>query len=122
MATHQLTGSDGEVAALQYLLQQRYYLIKRNWRYKHLEVDLIMKDGMQLVFVEVKTRSGSDFGLPYEAVTWQKQRKLSQAATIYIRQHRYEGEIRFDIVSILVNKDKKYNIRHIKDAFWPRYS
>ncbi|MEH6304052.1 YraN family protein [Olivibacter sp. CPCC 100613] len=122
MATHQIIGSDGEQAALQYLLQQHHYLVKQNWRYKHLEVDLIMKDGSELVFVEVKTRSGGDFGLPYEAVNWQKQRKLSQAATIYIRQHRYEGEIRFDIVSIFVNKEKKYNIRHIKDAFWPRYS
>ncbi|MCL4641215.1 MULTISPECIES: YraN family protein [Olivibacter] len=122
MATHQITGSDGERAALQYLLHQGYYLVKQNWRYKHLEVDLIMKDGTQLVFVEVKTRSSSGFGLPYEAVNWQKQRKLSQAATIYIRQHHYAGEIRFDIVSIFANKDKKYNIRHIKDAFWPRYS
>lgn len=122
MAAHQFIGTQGEQQALQYLLKQRYQLVKQNWRYKHLEVDLIMKDGAQLVFVEVKTRSSGSFGLPYEAVNWQKQRKLSQAATIYIRQHQYQGEIRFDVVSIFANKDQRYDIRHIKDAFWPRYS
>jgi len=121
-ATHLITGSRGEEVALGHLLHIGYKLEHRNWRYKHLEIDLIMLDENTLVFVEVKTRSGANFGLPYEAVTWQKQRKLSQAATIFIRQNKYEGEIRFDVVSILANKENQYNIRHIKDAFWPRYS
>jgi|SRR5690606_17585728 len=121
MATHHITGTKGEKAALAHLLGNGYQLIQKNWRYKHLEVDLIMMDGTVLVFVEVKTRATSDFGLPYEAVNWQKQRKLSQAATIYIRQHRYEGEIRFDVVSILFNQGQ-FDIQHIPDAFWPRYS
>jgi len=122
MAKHHITGSTGEQVALTYLLKHGYKLKQQNWRYKHLEVDLIMFDGQILVFVEVKTRSDANFGLPYESVTWQKQRKLSQAATIFIRQNHYEGEIRFDIVSILINKDETFNIRHITDAFWPRYS
>jgi len=121
MATHHITGTKGEQAALTHLLSHGYLLKQKNWRYKHLEVDLIMMDGPVLVFVEVKTRTTADFGLPYEAVNWQKQRKLSQAATIYIRQHGYDGEIRFDVVSILSDQGQ-FNIRHIKDAFWPRYS
>lgn len=122
MATHLMTGSKGERAALDYLLQAGYRLKHQNWRYKHLEVDLIMIDGPILVFVEVKTRSTAHFGQPYEAVSWQKQQKLSKAATIFIRQHRYEGEIRFDVVSILVDQEQQHQIKHIKDAFWPRYS
>ncbi|GAA4805400.1 YraN family protein [Olivibacter ginsenosidimutans] len=122
MATHHVIGTNGEQAALTYLLRQGYTLKHKNWRYKHLEIDLIMLDGQVLVFVEVKTRSDTAFGMPYEAVTWQKQHKLSQAATIFIRQHRYEGEIRFDIVSILADQQGQFNVRHIQDAFWPRYS
>lgn len=122
MAKHHIIGAKGEQVALTYLLKQGYKLKQQNWRHKHLEVDLIMFDGQVLVFVEVKTRSDANFGLPYESVTWQKQRKLSQAATIFIRQNYYEGEIRFDIVSILINKDETLNVRHITDAFWPRYS
>lgn len=122
MAKHLLTGIQGESAAQNYLHGYGYQLLHKNWRHKHLEVDLVMRDGNTLVFVEVKTRTDGRFGLPYESVNWQKQRKLSQAATIYIKQNHYEGEIRFDIISIFVNKDQQFNIRHIKDAFWPRYS
>ncbi|QNL50642.1 YraN family protein [Olivibacter sp. SDN3] len=122
MAKHLLTGISGETAAQNYLLECGYLLLHKNWRYKHLEVDIVMRDQDTLVFVEVKTRTDGRFGLPYESVNWQKQRKLSQAATIYIKQHHYEGEIRFDVVSIFANPSDQYNIRHIKDAFWPRYS
>ncbi len=119
MAEHLHTGMQGEQAAHQYLLEKGFAIVARNWRYKHLEVDLIMKDGPILVFVEVKTLKGADYGLPFEAVDWKKQQKLDRAANIFIRQRRYEGEIRFDIISIFANGDGKFNIRHIKDAFWP---
>ncbi len=118
-ATHLQTGRDGEDAAGRFLQRQGWVLLARNWRYKHLEVDLIAKDGDVLVFVEVKTLTSAAYGLPYEAVTWQKQQKLDRAANSYIRQNHYEGEIRFDIISIFANGTDNYNIRHIRDAFWP---
>lgn len=118
-AEHLQTGMDGEQAAHQYLLKKRFAILARNWRYKHLEVDLIMMDGPILVFVEVKTLKSADYGLPFEAVDWKKQQRLERAANIYIRKTRYEGEIRFDIISIFANADGQFNIRHIKDAFWP---
>jgi putative endonuclease len=71
------------------------------------------------VFVEVKTRSKDIYGLPFVAVDWKKQRKLDRAANIYISQKKHEGDVRFDIVSILVDKAKSPEIKHIKDAFWP---
>ena len=119
MATHLQTGRNGEEAACGFLQKQGFVLLARNWRYKHLEVDFIAKDGEILVFVEVKTLTSADHGLPFEAVTWQKQQKLDRAANVYIRQNRYEGEIRFDIISIFANGAGHYNIRHIRDAFWP---
>src|SRR5690606_30910144 len=102
-----------------FLQERGFVLLARNWRYKHLEVDLIAKDGGVLVFVEVKALTSAEHGLPFEAVTWQKQQKLDRAANIYIRQNHYEGEIRFDIISIFANGTGNYNIRHIRDAFWP---
>ncbi|SEN62623.1 putative endonuclease [bacterium A37T11] len=119
MAEHLQTGANGEHAAYLHLVENGFRIVERNWRYKHLEVDLIMMDGNVLVFVEVKTLKGADYGLPFEAVNWQKEQRLDRAANIYIRQKGYEGEIRFDIISIFANGDGAFNIRHIKDAFWP---
>ena len=122
MAQHHITGAKGEAAALAHLLKLGYRLECKNWRHKQLEVDLIMSDEKTLIFVEVKTRSSGNFGLPYESVNWHKQHKLAKAANIFIHQIRYQGEIRFVVVSIFANQHNEFNIRHIKDAFWPRYS
>lgn len=113
-------GKEGEDAAVK-LLQQRGYRIRhQNWRYKNLEVDIIADDGDTLVFVEVKTRAGSAYGMPYEFVDYAKRAKLTRAANHYIAATKYGGEIRFDVVSILYSaKNKTYNMRLIRDAFWP---
>lgn len=118
-AKHLDTGKIGENIAYQYLVKQRYEIIQTGWRSKHLEVDIIAKDGPMLVFVEVKTRRGIEFGLPHEAVNWQKQNRLDKAANRYISMTKYEGEVRFDIISVLLIKEEEPEIEHIKDAFWP---
>ena len=71
------------------------------------------------MFVEVKTRSRDYYGMPYEAVDWRKQKRLDRAANIYISKIKHEGDIRFDIISIVMNKEDKPELLHIKDAFWP---
>lgn len=117
---HLQKGKDGERVALGLLKQRGYRIICQNWRYKNLEVDIIAEDGNILVFVEVKMRSYAAYGMPYEAVDYAKQAKLTRAANHYIAAHRYGGEIRFDVVSILyTEKNKTYDTRLIKDAFWP---
>ena|SRR5690554_5402731 len=118
-AKHLHTGRLGEEIACEYLQKKGYQIIHKGWRYKHLEVDVIIHDGPVLVFVEVKTRSKNIYGMPYEAVDWKKQRKLDRAANIYISKTKHEGDIRFDIISIVINKEKKPDLLHIKDAFWP---
>ncbi|WP_028296259.1 YraN family protein [Olivibacter sitiensis] len=119
MAKHLQLGKDGEQAALQFLQKKGYELVWKNWKVGPLEVDLIMRDGGVLVFVEVKTRTRMDYGLPYESVNRQKQAKLLRAANKYLEINAYEGEIRFDIVSIFALKGNTFDIRHIPDAFWP---
>jgi|SRR5690554_6752354 len=118
-AKHLDTGKLGELIACEYLENKGYRIIHKGWRYKHLEVDVIIQDGPILVFVEVKTRSNDTYGSPYEAVDWKKQRRLDRAANIYISMIKHVGDIRFDIISVLINDVKNPEITHIKDAFWP---
>lgn len=118
-AKHLQIGKLGEEIACRYLEKKGYQIVQKGWRYKHLEVDVIIKDGSVLVFVEVKTRTKETYGMPYEAVDWKKQRKLDRAANIYISKSKHEGDIRFDIISILATGIEEPEIIHIKDAFWP---
>jgi putative endonuclease len=125
MAKHLEMGAQGEELAKAFLLKKGYLLRAQNWRHKHLEVDLIMQDGNVLVFVEVKTRQNSQYGHPYEGVRPDKIRKLARAANLYMVLHNYEGEIRFDIVSVIIPQNLPVgvyyppDINHYEDAFWP---
>lgn len=115
MAKHLEIGSEGEQLAMQYLRKLGYEILQKNWRYRHLELDLIAMDQDILVFIEVKTRQSKAFGLPHEFVDWQKQKNLITAAEAYIERNAYIGEIRFDIVSVLATTRE---VDVIKDAFW----
>jgi len=125
MAKHMTTGHKGEAIAEKTIAAQGYRILERNWRYKHLEIDLIALDGDTLAFVEVRTRNDSQFGEPYESIGRGKIRKLARAANIYINQQNYGGEIRFDIVSVILPQNLPSGIHIepevnlIKDAFWP---
>lgn len=115
MAKHLEAGSLGEEIAVRYLRELGYKILFTNWRFKHLEVDIIAKDGDILAFVEVKSRKSKAFGLPHEFVDWHKQKNLIRAAEAFIAMKSYEGEIRFDIVSVFLTTSE---VELIKDAFW----
>ncbi len=119
MASHNDLGTLGEKLAIDFLQQRGYHILEKNWRCGRAEVDLIAYINQQLIFVEVKTRSSITFGYPEEFVTAAKQGLMEWAATEYIELMNHQGEIRFDIISILINKQKEYTINHIEDAFWP---
>lgn len=95
-------GQQAETRAWDYLRQQGLQPVARNYRCKLGELDLIMRDGDTLVFVEVKLRSRSDYGLGSEAVDRRKQAKLIRAAQYYLQQHPQlqDQPMRFDVVSI----------------------
>jgi len=109
------TGKKGEEQAIAFLRALDYQILHVNWRYKHLEIDIIAQDGDFLVIVEVKTRKNSDFGEPETFVTKKKQQKIIRATHEYIVQHTVESEVRFDIISI--NNEFK-QIEHIKRVFY----
>lgn len=112
-------GKKGEQIAKEFLIEKGYEFLSANYRFQHLEIDLIFQDKDTLVIVEVKTRNTSEYGAPYEAVTRRKQGQLIKAANYYVLQEDIHHDTRFDIISILFSPDNSYEIEHIIDAFTP---
>lgn len=92
------TGAEGESFALEYLLKIGYELITRNYSTRYGEIDLIMRDKMTLVFVEVKAKKSQDWGTPEEMFTQSKYRKVKRMATLYL--HGKEVLCRIDMVAV----------------------
>jgi len=119
MATHNELGFKGEQIAKDYLLKKGYEILDENWTHGKAEIDLIAYLNRQIVFVEVKTRSSTAFGMPEDFVSTAKQKLMENAANEYIEVMNHMGEVRFDIIAVLFNQHKKYTLNHIEDAFWP---
>jgi putative endonuclease len=109
-------GKQGEDLAVEYLEEEGYQILERNWSFRHVEVDIIAKFHEFLVIVEVKTRKGNSWGEPYTAVDYRKQRSLIFAAERYIFSHHLDLEVRFDIVSIILDGNRTA-LEHVKEAF-----
>ncbi|KJV27063.1 hypothetical protein VI06_15325 [Aquitalea magnusonii] len=91
-------GQQAEERALAFLLQQGLQLLERNWLCRGGEIDLIMRDGRYLVFVEVRHRASPRYGGAAYSITPAKQRKLLHAATVYLSDKRVDAPCRFDAV------------------------
>lgn len=94
------TGMCGEDAAVEYLKNNRYHIVERNYRNKCGEIDIIAEKGEDLVFVEVKTRGSYKFGTPAEAVTYYKKKHFVNTARWYLMEHPSDMNIRFDIIEV----------------------
>jgi len=102
VAPHLLQGRRGERTACRYLLKQGFDVLARRYRSRSGELDIIALEKDTLVFVEVKTRSSSQFGEPWEFVDWQKQQILRRTAEDFIADHDLgQYAYRFDIVSVI---------------------
>ncbi|MFM6975654.1 MAG: YraN family protein [Sphingobacteriaceae bacterium] len=119
MAMHLELGKQGEKWAREHFLKNYYEILEENWTFGKAEVDLIVFQDETLVFVEVKTRSGSSFGQPEDFVDLAKQKQMQLAAEEYIRLMEHKGEVRFDIFAVLIDKNSQPILKHIPDAFWP---
>ena len=119
MATHNELGALGEQIAVDYLIERGYQIIERNWSNGHKEIDIIAKDDDTIVIVEVKTRQSTYLVEPETAVDVFKQRNLIWAANSYVKRNQYDNDVRFDIISIVIDKNNEKRIEHIEDAFYP---
>ncbi len=114
------TGKLGETLAANFIEKKGYRIIARNFRAGKGEIDLIAwaPEGA-LVFIEVKTRALDGFGGPEESVDRKKMDMLARTAGSYMEEINHEGEIRFDIISVLLRNSQLKDIRHAEDAFFP---
>ena len=115
-ATNQF-GELGERIAARYLERSGWSIVARRFRSGRRDIDLIVQRGDLIAFVEVKARSGDEFGDPVEAVNHRKQRELTKSAQTWIDRHGRVGEAyRFDVMGILM-KERRVFIRHVPGAF-----
>ena len=112
------TGEFAEKLAEQHLLKLGYKILDKNWYYGHYELDIVARDGDELVVVEVKSRTGLRYEHPSEAVTNAKIKRIVEAADAYIHEKNVDLETRFDVITIIFfNQD--FELEHFKDAFYP---
>ena len=116
MSQHNEVGQWGEQTAALHLMHQDYQILERNWRCRHLEIDIIAEYLGEIVFVEVKTRSGGDFREARAAVHYDKRRHIMDAAHEYLRQNRLDNIWRYDVITIIGNA-AHYRLRHEQRAF-----
>lgn len=117
MAKHNELGKKGEQLAVNFLLENSYDIIERNYRFDKAEVDIIAQKDNILAIIEVKTRSTIDFGNPQDFVKPLQIQRLVKAVDEYVRVNELDVEVRFDIIAIVKN-GKSYEIEHLKDAFY----
>jgi len=96
----QLEGDAGEEMALRFLLQQGLVLVESNFRCKGGEIDLVMRDGRSLVFVEVRKRAAGGYGGAAASVTARKQARLIVAAQTFLQRYTMPPACRFDVIAI----------------------
>ena len=109
-------GNVGEKIATEYLEKNKYKIIKKNFYCRQGEIDIVAKCGNEIVFIEVKTRTSNNFGVPSEAVNSVKIRHMYKAARYFLyKSNCLEKFIRFDVIEVLL-KDGRFNVNHIKQV------
>ena len=117
MAQHNELGKKGEQLAVDFLVENSYDIMERNYRFDKAEVDIIAQKDDILAIVEVKTRSSLDFGNPQDFVKPKQIKNLVKAVDEYVTENDLDVEVRFDIIAI-VKENKDYKIEHLENAFY----
>jgi len=111
-------GPLGERLAAEFLRKRGFKILRRNCRSQLGEIDLIAREGDEVVFIEVKTRTGTTWGDPAEAVSPSKQRKLSLTALGFAEQNKLrEHPLRFDVIAVVLRAEGEPEITHYPNAF-----
>lgn len=106
-------GAVGEDLAQRYLIRRGMVVLDRNWRCREGEIDLVLRDGDQIVVCEVKTRRTTTFGDPVEAITRAKLARLRRLAGCWLAEHRTGARgVRLDVVALLRHPDGSYRVDH----------
>lgn len=119
MADHNQRGNESEEIASRHLLSEGYAILQRNWKAGKLELDIIARKDSTLIIVEVKSRKEDDIVDPLDAVDDKKIRHIILATDSYIHQNDWNGDVRFDLISVIRPIEGETLIEHIEDAFYP---
>ena len=117
MAEHTELGKKGEKIAINYLIDNGYKILEKNYRYIKAEVDIIAKKDAILAVIEVKTRSSLEYGLPQDFVKPKKIQLLVKAINEYVIANDLDVEVRFDIIAIHAT-GTSFDIEHLEAAFY----
>lgn len=118
MAAKDALGRRGEDLAAAHLIASGLIIVERNWRCAQGEIDLVARDGDELVFVEVKTRSSMRYGHPLEAITATKLARLRRLAGQWCAQHPGSGDrIRIDAVAVIAPVGGRVEVEHVRRVF-----
>jgi len=116
MNRHINTGRMGESLAIEYLTDKGYVILETNYRNKIGEVDIIAYDKNVLVFVEVKTRLGTNYGYAFESVDSRKQKKIANTSLMYLQKNRMSDvQVRYDVIEVYPMEEERVN--HFENAF-----
>lgn len=116
-------GARGEAIAVEYLRRNGYAILEKNFRdsISRSEIDVIVKRGDEIIFVEVKAGYGKQFGPPETWVHPRKQKRIARAAQRYLQDHQlFDAPCRFDVIGIILDRTTPH-ITHIEQAFWSEY-
>jgi putative endonuclease len=106
----------GESLAIEYLTDKGYVILETNYRNRIGEVDIIAYDKDVLVFVEVKTRLGTNYGYAFESVDSRKQKKIANASLMYLQKNRMSDvQVRYDLIVVYPMEEVRVN--HFENAF-----
>ena len=117
MNSHLHTGQAGESLAVQWLIRHEYEILHTNWRYSYYEIDIIARKGRTTHIIEVKTRHFNPHSFPEDSVTRRKFKRLQQAAYECLFQNPDVKWIQYDILSIVLHKNREPEIYLIEDVF-----
>jgi putative endonuclease len=119
-STHEI-GRRFEEAVARHLSERGWEILDRNVRFQRKELDLVIRRGALIAFVEVKGRKGTRYGHPLEAITWRKRLEIEAVARWWIERFGEEGlSYRFDAVAVERRPDGSLALTHVEDAWRPR--
>ena len=112
-------GDSGEELARTYLFKKGYRILEQNYKASFGEIDIIAEKNNCICFVEVKSRKSNKYGMPEEAITHYKQKKIIKVAQLYIKQKKIKDKyFRFDVIAIFFDNNLLKEIKHITNAFY----
>lgn len=114
---HEL-GRRGEALAAALLQREGWTILDRNYRLGHKEIDLVARHGRIVAFIEVKARTGLNYGHPLEAITRAKREEIRRVAGAWITRHGRRSDLyRFDAIAVVYDGGAAPRVEHVEDAW-----